>query len=175
MELQRAARGLLARQRLEELHLAKMRAQLARIRGGDGGSSAKVETLAAEKMRAAELEGELVQSLRRELGAEVRRRSAAERQLAEARRALVAAGERRGGGAVTRAVAATMTEPVEASMETWSAKLDPDPATDTDWRAPTHTARVTKAHTPTDKAPPPYRVINIIYCRKVAEEGERRW
>ena len=117
VELQRAARGLLARQRLEELHLAKMRAQLARIRGGDGGSSAKVETLVAEKMRAAELEGELVQSLRRELGAEVRRRSAAERQLAEARRALVAAGERRGGGAVTRAVAATMTEPVEASMK----------------------------------------------------------
>jgi hypothetical protein len=114
VELQRAARGMLARDKLEQMQMAMMCARLARLRGGP--SCPAVEAPAAGKAGTPESESELVRSLRRELGAEVRRRSAAERQLAEARRALIAAGGRAGSGTVAWAVAATMTDPWGAAV-----------------------------------------------------------
>ena len=93
-----------------------LRARLSELRTvAAGGAKAAGARAAGKGARAPEPEGELARQLRRELQAEVRRRTSAERQLDEARRALTAVGERRGRGAITRAVAATMTDPEETA------------------------------------------------------------
>ena len=114
--VQRAARGWLARRLREEMEMEGLRARLSELRTvAAGGAKAAGARAAGKGARAPEPEGELARQLRRELQAEVRRRTSAERQLDEARRALTAVGERRGRGAITRAVAATMTDPEETA------------------------------------------------------------